>query len=315
MTMKLLVVISCALGVSHGAMAQEFPVRPISMILPVSAGGPTDIGARTYGPYIAKCLGPQANIAVVNMPGGNAVIALSEVAASEPDGYTFGSLNTPNLITSTIGETRPYDVDSFVYFGSIVGSTSAFAVAQDSDIESIDDLVERANNGNLLVGVGTIGSDDHLSFLRFARIADVDLNFIPFGDEAMARNALLGGNVDVIGMSATAALTYGEDLRLIGVGSAERLDYVPEVPTFTEAGYPLISGSIHALGAPAGLPDDIVTKMRQCVQDAASDPEFLAEAEQRSIALNVMTAEEVEGAISAEEADLQAIWEQTPWRQ
>lgn len=304
-----------ALGcTSSAAVAAAYPERPIIFILPVSAGGATDVGARTYAPHIAQCLGDGSQIVVTNMPGGSSVVGISAVAASPADGYTFGTLNMPNLVTTTIVAERTYTPESFVFLGNVVGSTSAFSVQKGSDITSLKDIVDRVKGGGTVrVGVGTMGSDDHLAFLRFAKLAGIEMNYVPFGDEARARNALLGGNVDVIGMSATAALGFANEITVIGAASPERLSYAPDVPTFVEQGYDLVSGSMHALGMPAGVPDDIVAKMRGCVDSLATNDAFLKEAAERGVALKLMNADAVAAAIAEEATVLEAIWEETPW--
>lgn len=299
---------------SGTALAAGYPERPIIFILPVSAGGATDVGARTYAPYLEQCLGNDANIVVTNMPGGNSVVGLSAVAASPADGYTFGTLNMPNLVATTIVAERSYTPDSFVFLGNVVGSTSAFSVRKGSDITSLTDIVDRVKAGGTVnVGVGTMGSDDHLAFLRFAKMAGIELSYVPFGDEARARNALLGSNVDVIGMSATAALAFADEITVIGAAAPERLSYAPDVPTFVEQGFDLISGSMHVLGMPKGVPDDIVATMRACVGGLATNEAFLKDAHDRNVALKLMTAEDAANAIAAEETDLKAIWAETPW--
>jgi len=297
-----------------GLARAEFPEAPIIFILPVSAGGATDVGARTYAPHLATCLGNDATIVVTNMPGGSSVIGISAVAASPADGYTFGTLNMPNLVTTTITAERSYTVDSFDFLGNVVGSTSAFSVAKGSEIQTLADLVARAKESKIRVGIGTIGSDDHLAFLRFGRLAGVEFEFIPFGDEARARNALLGGNADLIGMSANAALEFKDEIHVLGAAAADRLAYAPDIPTFREQGFDLVSGSMHVLGVPKGVPEDVLAKLRGCVDGLRSDEAFLAEATERSLALKFLNAAEVAEAIKAEDAELRAIWETTPWQ-
>lgn len=292
----------------------QYPEQPIIFILPVSAGGATDVAARTYAPHLAQCIGKNATIVVTNMPGGNSVVGISAVAASPKDGLTFGALNMPNLVTTTITAERSYTVDSFDFLGSVVGSTSAFSVATGSDIQTLADLVAKAKQGKVRVGVGTIGSDDHLAFLRFGRAAGISFDFIPFGDEARARNALLGGNADVIGMSANAALAFKDEIHVLGAAAEERLFYAPDIPTFKEQGYDLVSGSMHALGVPKGVPEDVLQILRDCVDSLETNETFLAEATERNLALKFLDAEELVSAIEAEDADLRAIWEDTPWQ-
>lgn len=306
-----LAALTAMLALTATAAFAAYPEKPVTLILPVSAGGATDVGARTYAPYIGKCLGGE--IVVSNMPGGSSVIGISAVAASEPDGYTFGTLNMPNLVTTTIAAERNYTIDSFVYLGNVVGSISAFSVQNGSEVDSLDALVEMAKSGPVRVGIGTIGSDDHLAFMRFARLAGIELDYIPFGDEARARNALLGGNADVIGMSATAALNFKDEITVIGAASAERASYAPDIPTFIEQGYDLISGSMHVLGMPKGTPDDVVEKMRACIAELPQNQEFLDEAAKRNVGLKFLSAEEVETAIRAEDTELRQIWAESPW--
>ncbi len=299
---------------SAGTAIAQYPEQPIIFILPVSAGGATDVAARTYAPHLARCLSDDATIVVTNMPGGNSVVGISAVAASPKDGLTFGALNMPNLVTTTITAERTYTVDSFDFLGNVVGSTSAFSVGSGSDIRTLGDLVAKAQNGKVRVGVGTIGSDDHLAFLRFGRLAGVSFDFIPFGDEARARNALLGGNADVIGMSANAALAFKDEIHVLGAAAAERLSYAPDIPTFKEQGFDLVSGSLHALGVPKGVPEEILQTLRACVDSLPTNEAFLDEAAERNLALNFLTAEELAATIEAENADLRAIWEETPWQ-
>lgn len=315
MTAAITAAITAATTVATTTPARAaYPEQPIIFILPVSAGGATDVAARTYAPHLAACLAEDATIVVTNMPGGSSVIGISAVAASPADGITFGTLNMPNLVTTTITAERSYTVESFDFLGNVVGSTSAFSVAKGSEIQSLADLVEKARDGKVRVGIGTIGSDDHLAFLRFGRLAGVEFEFIPFGDEARARNALLGGNADVIGMSANAALGFKDEIQVLGAAAPDRLDYAPEIPTFREQGFDLVSGSMHVLGVPKGVPEDVLGKLRGCVDGLRDNETFIAEATERNLALKFLNAEETAEAIKAEDAELRAIWETNPWQ-
>ncbi len=297
------------------SQASGFPEKPVNLVLPTSPGGATDVGARTYGPHLAKCLGDNASVVVVNKPGADGVIAFTEVAQTSPDGYTISTLNMPNLITTVISkeDERRYNIESFDYLGNLVGSHSTFWVMKDSPFNSLDELVAAAKEKRLKVGVGTRGSDDHLVFLRFAKMAEIEMDYIPFGDEANVRNALMGGQIDIIGMSHTAGSTFPQ-VRALGTASAERTEATPDTPTFVEQGYDLVAGSMHVLGAPKGLPDDVLQKLRGCVDAVAASTEFQDEAKTRNITLKALDAAGVEQAIRDEDVVLREIWETSPWR-
>lgn len=295
--------------------AAEFPDRPILFINPNSAGGGTDVGVRTWAPYFEKCLGDKASLVVVARPGATGAVGISELANSPADGYTIGSLNMPQLVTNVIAKKMTYTVDSFDYIGNIIGVRSTLDVRPDSPYKSLKDFVDavKASDKPVNVGLGGLGADDHLAGLQFQRMIGKEFNFIPFGDGAQSRNALLGGQVDIAFMSNTEAVGFKDQIRPLAVAAAVRTPLFPDVPTFKEQGFDLIAGSDHIIGAPKGIPADALTKMRDCVAKAAADPGFLADAEKRGQSLNIMDAAATEAFVRDQEKIFREIWAATPW--
>ena len=242
-------------GASVPALA-DYPERPILFINPNSAGGGTDIGVRTWAPYLERCLGDGASLVIVARPGATGAIGISETARATNDGYTIGSLNMPQLVTNTIAKEMTYDIDSFDYIGNIVGVRSTINVRQDSELETLRDLVDYAKGVEepINVGLGGLGADDHLAGLQLQQLLGEELNFIPFGDGASSRNALLGEQVDVAFMSNTEAAQFKGEIRPLAVASEARTPLFPDTPTFKEAGFNLVAGSDHVIGAPQGCP-------------------------------------------------------------
>src|SRR5262249_49424884 len=157
----------------------------------------------TWQPFVEACLGNDASLVPVAMPGAASAVGIAELGKAQPDGYTIGVTNMPNLVTNHLSKPGLPSIDAFEYLGTIVGVRSTFNVRQGSPITSLDDAVAhiKATGGPINVGMGGIGADDHLVGLQFERLLGADFNFIPFGSGADARNALLGGQVEFSMMS------------------------------------------------------------------------------------------------------------------
>lgn len=312
---KLVLGLILAVPVAGTATAQSYPQRVITYITPSSPGGQADLGARTWTPYLAQCLGGDATVVVQTRPGAGGAIGHSELVHAAPDGYTIGTLMAPNVITVPISRGADWTMDRFEVLGTIVGGSSTINVRRDSPLTNLADLVEyaKASGTPINVGVGGLGGDDHLTALRFMTMADTSFNFIPFSDDATARAALLGGHVDVVMMSGSAAASFQEELRTIAVAAAEPIDALPGVATFREQGYDLVLGSTHIVGMPAGAPPEIVAKLRECLATIPQNAQFLTEAEERFLPLTPMSAEEASAFIADSDASFRALWETNPW--
>lgn len=310
-TSKLLGAVAVLAVAAVPALA-DYPDRPITLLLGFSAGGGSDVGARTYQPYLEKCLG--GTIVIVNKPGAGGELGFAELAASDPDGYKIGYLNMPNMASGAITKQASWSIDSFAYVGNVIASRITLSVPKTSPVQNVDDLVKLAKeSGPLMVSVSGIGGDDHLAVLRFGQLIGAEFNIIPFGDGASARAALLGGQVQVGSMSNSEAAGFQDDFRTLGVMDEERTDFLPEIPTFKEQGYDIVAGSTQVIGAPANTPKEIVQKWSDCLGKVVSDPAFLEDAKKRALPLGYMTSEETEAFVRAENEKLKELWASNPW--
>lgn len=293
----------------------EYPDKPITYILGYSPGGGSDVGVRTWAPYAEACLGGNASFTVVNMPGASGAIGTAAAEKAPADGYTLTNLNLPQFVTNTIAKGQPSDIDKFDYLGTIVGVRSALAVKAGSEYKTLKDFVDFAKSSDqpVNVGIGGIGADDHLAGLRFASMIGKDFTFIPFGDGASSRAALLGGQVTITFMSNSEAALFKEEVQPLAIASDDRTPLWPDVPSFKESGYDLIAGSDHLIGAPKGAPAEVLTKLRDCIAKVAVDPAFLADAEKRGMALNVMDAAASEAFVREADKIFTDVWAKTPW--
>jgi tripartite-type tricarboxylate transporter receptor subunit TctC len=293
-------------------LAQEWPSKAITYIIPYGAGGTSDIGARTWGPFMEACLG--TTIVFVNRPGAGGEVGFAELALAEPDGYTWGALNVPNSPLGEITKDSPaYKMDDFVLLGNMYGSIVSLNARRGGEFETLQDLVDAAKERQVNVGISNLGSDDHTKMMAFWSVAGVQPTYIPLADAANARNAVIGGHVDASGNAFTEVVPFQDELITLAIASPERRPELPDVPTFRELGYDVVGGSSHVIGAPAGTPQEIVDKIDACFQDVGQNPEFLAQAAERNLLVQQRNHQEVTDWLAAETELLRTLWEENRW--
>lgn len=297
-----------------GIAAADYPERPITFQVPFGAGGGTDVAARTYAPYLEKCIGDDATLVIINKPGASGQLGFAELAKSQPDGYMISTLNAPNFEIGAITGTA-YKLDQFELLGNIVGTNVTLVVSKDSPIMNLADLIKFAKESPNPVNIGTssLGAEDHLTGLRFAKMADIKLATLPLESAGNVRNAVMGGHIQVGSLSNNETAPFMDQLRVLATATPERLPEMPDVPTFREQGFDLVAGSNHVLGTRAGTPKEIVDKLAGCISEVVKDPAFLADAKKRSVSLNFMDADTVKAFIAKEGADLEELWKTEPW--
>jgi tripartite-type tricarboxylate transporter receptor subunit TctC len=318
MRKTLALTVACGLSAMTATAAlAEYPEQPIEMIVAYSAGGGTDTAARTLVPFIEKYLGDDASITVVNKPGAGGEIGFTAVANAEPDGYTIGFINTPNILTIPISRETRYTKDDIQPVANVVYDPGAFNVTQDAPFSSLEELVAYAkeNPGEVTYGTSGIGGDDHLAALQFSRQAGIEMRHIPFSGAADVRAAVLGGHVDMAVMNISEAIELVEEGQLISLGqmAEDRWEGAPDVPTFQEQGFDVIMGSNRGIGAPAGLPEEALNALQEAIGKAMEDPEFLEAANKQNLPLAYQNAEDFSAFLTELNSNLQAIWDETPW--
>ncbi|SEM05993.1 tripartite tricarboxylate transporter substrate binding protein [Halomonas daqiaonensis] len=295
----------------------SYPERPVTMIVAYSAGGGTDVAARTLAPYIEEHLGQ--SITVLNKPGAGGEIGFTALAQAEPDGYTFGFINIPNMLAIPIQREARYSMDDIDPVAQIVYDAGALSVRSDSEIDSLEELVAEAkeNPGTVTYGTTGIGSDDHLAVLSFERKADIKLRHIPFPGAADLRAATLGGHITMASMNMSESVDDMEagNLRILGQMAEERWESAPEVPTFQEQGYDVVMGSHRGIGAPADLPEDVFAALSSAVEKAVADPEFQEKSLQQGLPISYQGPAEFDAQLDMLNDELLELWKDQPWAQ
>jgi tripartite-type tricarboxylate transporter receptor subunit TctC len=271
---KLLVVISMLL--SWSALAQEFPNRPVRIVVPWPPSGNVDITARTLAPAFSEALGQQ--VIVENRAGAGGTIGSAYVAKSAPDGYTL-LLGSTGTISSApaVFRTIAYDpAKDFVAVGAIQWVPMVLTVAPKTPVSSFQEYssLARSKQGQLSIASAGNGSSNHLAIELLMRQANLKLLHVPYKGSGPALTDLLGSQVESMMDQLTASIGYIREGRLkpLAVTSLSRSPLLPNVPTFDELGVKGYEASTFTgIFAPAGIPPAVVGKLHGSLKKALSN--------------------------------------------
>ena len=269
-----------AMCITAGAMAQQYPNKPVKMIVPYPPGGPADVLARPLAEGLQK-LWSGTPVLIENRPGANAIIGTDYVAKQPGDGYTLLFANDPSLSSNQYLYAKlPYDpVKDFAPVATVATTTLILLVPANPPIASFQDLVAQARGkpGELTYGSIGPGSVTHLDAEAMASAAGVKLSHIPYKGTGEVVPALLAGHVSMALSAIGPSLPHirSGKLKVLAIASAQRSPVLPDVPTFNEAGLPNFEArSWFALAAPIGTPRVIVERIAADVRRVVDQPEY-----------------------------------------
>jgi tripartite-type tricarboxylate transporter receptor subunit TctC len=259
------------------ALAQGFPSRPITMIVPFAAGGTSDVIARTVAEQMSIALG-QA-VVIENVGGAGGSIALARVARAEADGYTIAIGNAgTNAATYTIYPKLTFTPESFVPIAVVAKTFGIIALRKDFPARNLQEFIAyaKSNPGKVNLGHAGVGSSNFLICKAFAHAAGIDVTLVGYRGAAPALSDAIGGQIDgVCDAAASVAQPINEKLvKGLVVGSNVRLASLSELPTSAEAGLPDFEAQgWNGLFAPKGTPADIIAKLNAAAKTAVeSEP-------------------------------------------
>ncbi|CAB3661823.1 Argininosuccinate lyase [Achromobacter denitrificans] len=256
-----------------------YPDRPVTLIVPWSAGGPADAAARLIARDLSQSIGQ--SVVVENKPGAGGNIGTLQATRAAPDGYTLLlATSSTNAINPWLMKAQPFKpVDDLTPVALVTSNSNILVVRADSPYASLDALLRdaRLRPGALNYASGGIGSSQHVAGSMFTQQLGLDIVHVPYNGGGPAGNALLAGEVSFALDTGTIAFIKSGRLKALAVAAAQRLPMLPEVPTFTELGYPgMVTGAWYAIAGPAGLPRPVTDYLNEKINAVMASPDLKA---------------------------------------
>jgi tripartite-type tricarboxylate transporter receptor subunit TctC len=259
------------------AAAQDFPNKPIKLIVPFPAGGPNDIIARVVGQRMSELV--KQPLVIENRGGQGGVLGTDAVAKAAPDGYTIGIVSASSLVINPTMEKVPYDVaKDFAPIALVTTVPEMLVVASNVPAGDMKELIAlaKAQPGKLNFASAGVGGLPHLAGELLKQTAAIDIVHVPYRGAAPAVNDLLGQQVQMAFLDLPVLLPHikAGNLRPIALGAPKRAPTSPDVPTTAEVGMPdLLIENWYGMLAPGGTPEPIVTTLNRVANEAMNDPQ------------------------------------------
>jgi tripartite-type tricarboxylate transporter receptor subunit TctC len=268
-----------AVAAAGPAFGQAYPTKPISLIVPFAAGGPTDVMARIVGERMAKELGQQ--FVIDNVTGAAGSIAMGKLARATPDGYTIGigHLGT-NVVNGAIYKNLNYDLINDLEPIALLPSNPLLVVTSNQvPAKDLKELVAylKANADKISGGTAGMGSGSHIGALAFFAVTGTNYQLVPYRGTGPAVQDLIANQIQIMIDQSSNSLPHirAGKLKVYAVTAKQRTAAAPDIPTTAEAGFPGIEVAIwHGLWAPKGTPKDIIDKLNAAAVKALQDPEI-----------------------------------------
>lgn len=306
-------VLGGALTFAGMARAQEYPQRPITLVVPYAAGALPDVFSRALGQSISETL--KQPVVVENRPGAGEVVAGAYVARAKGDGYTLMISTLPNVVASSVQQKLPYSsLADFAIISEILRVIGVLVASPNVSAKNFPDLVAlmKASPDKLTYGTAGIGSPLHLMFEDLNRLTSTRATHIPYKTFQGAVGDLLTGRIDYTVAPVSMVTQYAKEgkLKIIGALSKERLADAPDIPTLNEQmpGLSEFNGYIsYGIIAPKATPPSIVKKLNTAVSLAQLAPEFAKR-------VNLVGGVEVMKPSTPEQATLNLVRDEARWR-
>jgi tripartite-type tricarboxylate transporter receptor subunit TctC len=302
---KLLLILGGLMLITTTVCAQDYPTKPVKLIIPFTAGSATDFVGRTVAQKLSDMWGQP--VEVENVSGAGGTLGADVVAKSPADGYTLLQYSSAYTVSPSLYKNLPYDpTKDFIDIAPLAKQPLAFVVGSESGFNSVTDVIAKAktkNPGEMKFGTPGIGSAAHLPAEQFKLETDINAVHMPFkgGPETIA--ATKDGTVAYSFLPLSLALKGGKDGKLItlAVTTADRSNALPEVPTLAEAGVPGIDASVWwGIWAPAGIPESIAVKLEKDIAQVLGSPDVIEQFKSRKFEPMRMSSAEFKQFVNKE---------------
>ena len=289
----LLTAAAMALGLAQPLFAADYPAGPVTVVVPYSPSGNTDVFMRHLAPYLEKAWGQP--VLIDNRPGGGSMVGTAQVAQAKPDGQTLLVTTSAYVTAPAIQPDLPFDPREDLIPVANVGDVSYILVTNaNSDFDTLDEFVAASKESPKFAATAGLGTTTHFAIEKFIADSGADVDVVHFKGGGPAVVSILSGETDIYGSSVSSAgenLTSGKVRALAVLGNA-RIDALPDVPSTAELGYPdLEIKQWVGMFVPAGTDPAIVEKLNTDVNAALKNEEFIAKVTPLDWTLNETTPE------------------------
>ena len=282
----LALIVVVAAGAATAALSQDFPSKPVTLIVPWPPGGGSDIIMRMIQEPLAKALGQP--VVILNKPGAGGQIGLRETAEAAPDGYTISFIAT-GFISQQYNTQNATVIDDYTFLGWIGTDADAITVDSKTGWKTLSEFVAaaKAKPGTIRNSNDQPGGSSFLAVALIERALGIKLARIPYAGGAPGIQALLSGEVQATSAPAQNMMDHHKagTVKILAMAGEERLAGLPDVPTFKELGVNLVSGTMRAFVAPKGVPADRVAKLEAAILAALNDPQVRERAKSLSMGI------------------------------
>jgi tripartite-type tricarboxylate transporter receptor subunit TctC len=300
-----LLAVGCALA--PNSLAQQYPTKPVVVVIPFAAGGPTDTLGRHLGATMSKTLKQQ--VLIDNTVGAGGTIAVNKVAKAKPDGYTILLHHIGMSTAPALYRRLPFNpLTDFEYIGQVADVPMTVIARKDLPPNDFKEFIPyvRNNKEKLNYGNAGLGAASHLCGLLLLSSLQTDVTTVPFNGTGPAMTALLGGQIDFMcdQTTNTTGQIMAGGVKVYGVTSSKRISSLPHVPTLQEQGLKGFEVVVwHGLYAPKGTPKPALDKMNEALKAAVQDPAFreaLAKLGSTPVSVDKATPQSLQAHLKAE---------------
>jgi len=272
---------SVALAAGHG----NFPDKTVNYIIPFGPGGESDITARHQQAFFKKLFGE--DLVISYKPGGGGAVGWSQLNGMKGDGYTIMGINLPHIIVKPRQKNVGFATNDITGVFMFHYTPDALVVKADSPFKSLQDVIDYAkkNPGKLTSSGSGKGTANHLAQVLFDKMAGIKTTYVAFKGTGKAVTALLGGQVKAEWGYTSVGAKHEGKVRMLAVAMEKRHPKFPDVPTFKELGFDMVSGAYRGIAVPKSTPEPIRAKLSEMIAQINADPEFRKRMENDGMAL------------------------------
>jgi len=294
--LRTILTVLAAMLATTGALAQNYPSRPVKIIVPFAAGGPADVYARVLADKLSRTMGQP--FVVEDMPGGGSIVGTAAVQNSPPDGYTLLMMSNTHTVNESLIKKKPFELmRDFVPVAPVNYSDLVLVVHPSVPAKTLKEFIAlaKAKPGELNYASSGPGTPYHMAGELFKAMAGVNIVHIPYKGSSGARTDILGGQVQMMfdAITTMAPNVEAGKVRALGTSGKERSSVLPNVPTISEAGVPGYEATIWlGIMAPKGTPRPVVERLNTEIRKAVNAPDLKADwAKQGAVGMDMSPEE------------------------